>query len=170
MCSQPAYRRDNPGTQESLNRPDGDDWVALSSDPLPVDEAIQWATIAACGAVVSFIGTVRDHAEGRPGVTELEYEAYASQVEPRLAAIAHEARRLWPGVGRLAIWHRTGKLAVKECSVVVVASAAHRAEAFEVARYCIDTVKQTVPIWKRETWSGGRDWSTCAHDVVEVGE
>ena len=118
---------------------------------------------------MAFAGTVRDHADGRPGVTELEYEAYASQVEPRLLAIAAEARKRWPGVGRLVLWHRSGTLAVSECSVVVAASAVHRGEAFDAARYCIDTLKHTVPIWKRERWEGGEDWGVDGRDVVEVG-
>ena len=118
-----------------------------------------------CGGVVSFVGTVRDHAEGRAGVTSLEYEAYASQVEPRLRAIADEARARWEGIGRVALLHRTGLLALREPSVVVVVSAHHRAEAFEAARYCIDTLKATVPIWKKETWAGGADWAKGAHDV-----
>ncbi len=143
--------------------------MALTPDPLSVDRAATWVARPDCGAVVAFAGTVRDHAEGRPGVTELEYEAYASQVEPRLLAIAAEARNRWPGVGRLVLWHRSGTLAVSECSVVVAASAVHRGEAFDAARYCIDTLKQTVPIWKRERWEGGEDWGVDGRDVVEVG-
>ena len=67
---------------------DGDDWLALTSEPLSVDVAYRWAVRPDCGAVVVFAGTVRDHAEGRTGVTALEYEAYEEQVVPRLAAIA----------------------------------------------------------------------------------
>jgi molybdopterin synthase catalytic subunit len=103
-------------------------------------------------------------------VTELEYEAYAAQVEPRLAAIAAEARSGWPGVGRVVLWHRIGNLAVTECSVVVAVSAEHRGDAFEAARFCIDTLKTTVPIWKRERWAGGNDWGQDAHDIVEITE
>jgi molybdopterin synthase catalytic subunit len=117
---------------------------------------------------VLFSGTVRDHAEGRTGVTQLEYEAYVEQVEPRLRRIAAEARRRWPATGRIVLLHRIGVLALEECSVVVVASAPHREEAFAAARWCIDTLKATVPIWKRETWQGGVDWGQCAHEVVEV--
>jgi molybdopterin synthase catalytic subunit len=150
--------------------PAGQDvWVALTTEELSLEKAASWVTRPDCGAVVTFAGTVRDHAEGRPGVSELEYEAYASQVEPRLTAVATEARKRWPGVGRLVLWHRTGVLAVTERSVVVAASAAHRGEAFDAARYCIDTLKHTVPIWKRERWSGGDDWGLDAHEVAEVG-
>jgi molybdopterin synthase catalytic subunit len=103
------------------------------------------------------------------GVTKLVYEAYAEQVEPRLTAIVEEARRRWP-VGRMALLHRVGELELGESSVIVVVSSAHRGEAFEAARFGIDTLKATVPIWKRETWDGGEDWALCAHEVVEVGE
>ena len=144
--------------------------MGLTDAALPVADALSWAQRPDCGAIVLFSGTVRDHAEGRPGVTELEYEAYEDEVVPRLGAIATEARRRWPVVGRLALLHRTGPLGVGETSVVVVASAPHRSEAFDAARFCIDTLKATVPIWKRETWSGGRDWSSCAHPVSELGE
>jgi molybdopterin synthase catalytic subunit len=145
-----------------------DDWVALTRERLPVHAALDWAVRPDCGAVVLFSGTVRDHSEGRPGVTSLEYEAYEEEAEPRLAAIAAEARRRWPAVGRIALLHRSGPLAVTETSVVVVVSAPHRDEAFVAARWAIDTLKATVPIWKRETWAGGEDWSACDHPVADV--
>jgi molybdopterin synthase catalytic subunit len=149
--------------------PIGDDeWLVLTQDELSLGRAAAWVTRPDCGAVIVFGGTVRDHAAGRPGVMELEYEAYAAQVVPRLRAITAEAREQWPGVGRVALWHRTGTLAVTECSVVVAVSAAHRGEAFDAARFCIDTLKRSVPIWKRERWDGGEDWGLDAQDVIEV--
>lgn len=144
-------------------------WVGLTTAPLSMDRAAQWVQRPDCGAVVTFGGTVRDHAEGRDGVDELEYEAYDTQVEPRLLQIAGQAASRWPGVGRVVIWHRFGTLAVGELSVVVAVSSGHRGEAFEAARYCIDTVKTSVPIWKRERWEGGEDWGLDAHEVAEVG-
>ena len=145
-----------------------DDWLGLCDAALPVADVLQWAFRPDCGGVVLFCGAVRDHAEGRPNVTQLAYEAYEEEVEPRLAAIAREARRRWSELGRLAVLHRVGTLAVGEVSVVVVASAPHRAEAFDAARFLIDTVKTTVPVWKRERWEGGEDWSQCASPVLEV--
>jgi molybdopterin synthase catalytic subunit len=145
-----------------------DDWVGLTGEPIPVGRAVAWAERPNCGGVVLFTGTVRDHAEGRPGVTALEYEAYEEEVCPRLAAIVAEARRQWPTLGRIAALHRVGELAVGETSVLIVVSAPHRAEAFDAARYCIDTLKATVPIWKRETWEGGSDWALCSHPVDQV--
>jgi molybdopterin synthase catalytic subunit len=148
---------------------EGDDWIAVSEEKLPVDLAWQWATIPSCGGVVTFCGTVRDHSEGRPGVTSLEYEAYSKYVVPKLTDVACAARLEWPSLGRLALMHRIGRLAVAEVAVVVVASAPHRQPAFAAAEYCIDAIKRTVPIWKRETWPGGSDWVQCDHgDLPEV--
>lgn len=154
----------------ALPRPGDADWTGLTSDPLPLGEATTWAVLPGCGAVVTFAGTVRDHAEGRSGVTRLEYEAYEQQVGPRLAGIAAEARRRWPVLGRVALLHRVGPLEVTDVSVVVAASAPHRPEAFEAARWCIDTLKATVPVWKRETWEGGTDWATCSTAISDVEE
>ena len=147
-----------------------DDWVGLTAESIPVGRAVAWAERLDCGAVVLFTGTVRDHAEGRPGVSELECEAYEEEVVPRLSAIAEEARRRWDGLGRVAILHRVGTLSVGETSVLIAVSAPHRAEAFDAARFCIDTLKTTVPIWKRETWEGGSDWALCSHPVDQVSE
>lgn len=149
---------------------DGDDWLALTSEPLPVGAAYDWAVLPSCGAVVLFSGTARDHAEGRTDVVELIYEAYESQVIPRFAAIAAEIRRTWPTAGRIAILHRTGPLALGESSVVVVVSTPHRAEAFEAARFGIDALKATAPIWKQERWAGGADWALGAHEVTSVDD
>ena len=145
-----------------------DDWVALTNDPLDQGMAARWAILPSCGAVVTFAGTVRDHSEGREGVSVLEYEAYQEQVEPRLLAIASVARERWPMVGRLALLHRIGRLELGEESVVVVASSPHRPEAFEAARFLIDAIKATVPIWKKETWAKGTDWSLCDHEIEDV--
>ena len=143
----------------------GDDWIALSGAPLPTDAASTWVVRPDCGAVVVFVGTVRDHAEGRPGVVSLEYEAYVEQAEARMGAVAEEARARFDGVGRIALLHRTGPLALTEAAVVVAVSAPHRGEAFDAARFCIDTLKATVPIWKKEAWAGGEDWGTDATPV-----
>lgn len=145
--------------------PSGDDWIAVTEQPVPVTEAIAWVVQAACGALVTFCGTVRDFSKGRPGVTHLDYEAYPQYAEPVLGGIAADARERWPCIGRLVLMHRIGRLAVEDTAVLVAVSTPHRAEAFEAARYCIDTLKATAPIWKRETWSGGTDWGTCSHVV-----
>ncbi len=148
--------------------PPGADWVAVSDEPLPVAEVLEWVVRPGCGALVVFCGTVRDHSEGRPGVVTLEYEAYLEEVEPRLARVVAAVRARTPAVERLALAHRVGRLEVGEVSVIVAVSTPHRAEAFEAARFCIDTVKESVPIWKREVWADGSDWALCSHDLVEV--
>jgi molybdopterin synthase catalytic subunit len=153
---------DSPRTTDDI-------WVELTTEELSVSKLSEWVVRPDCGAFVVFAGTVRDHSQERSGVTELEYEAYATQVEPRLAAIAAEASTKWGGVGRVAIHHRTGILRPEECSVLIAVSAAHRGEAFRAAEYCIDTLKRTVPIWKREKWSSGEDWGLDARDIDEVG-
>jgi molybdopterin synthase catalytic subunit len=140
-----------------------DRWVALTAGPLPVIEALAWATVPSCGGVVAFCGTVRDHAEDREGVTGLTYEAYESQALGRFEAVVAEARTRFPGLGRVAVLHRVGDLAVTDVAVCVVASAPHRDEAFAAARYCIDAVKATAPIWKQEHWGDGSvGWGTGA--------
>ena len=149
--------------------PDGDTWLGLSAAPLPVGAALEWAVRPDCGGLVLFSGTARDYAEGRPGVSRLEYEAYESQVVPRMAQVAEEVRVRWPVVGRIALLHRVGVLAVGESAVVVVASAPHRDEAFSAARFAIDSLKATVPIWKRETWDGGESWGLEAQHIVDAG-
>lgn len=147
--------------------PPGPDWLAVSEDPLPVDEITAWVSQPDCGATVTFCGTVRDHSEGHPGVTSLEYEAYLEHVVPGLARVAASARDRWPVVGRLALLHRIGLLVVGETSVAVAVSTPHRAEAFEAALFCIDTIKATLPIWKREIWAGGSEWVRCSHEPDE---
>lgn len=148
---------------------EGDDWVALLDDDLPVAEASAWVVRPQCGATVTFTGTARDHAPGRPDVHLLEYEAYEGPAGERLQAVAAEARRRWPDLGRVALLHRTGRLAVGDAAVVVAVSSPHRAAAFEAARFAIDELKRTVPIWKRESWAGGESWGLEAQHVTEVG-
>ena len=123
-----------------------------------------------CGAVVQFSGTARDHSTNRPGVDLLQYEAYEDQVEPRLHAIAAEMRRRWDDLGRVAMLHRVGPVAVGEPAVVVAVSSPHRDAAFEAARFAIDTLKTTVPIWKRERWQGGESWGLEAQHLIELAQ
>ena len=155
---------------ETLEPPaEGDDWVGLGDGPLPIARAGEWVVLPSCGAVVVFSGTSRDHSEGRPGVKSLTYEAYAEQVAPRLQAIVDHARKRWPDLGRMVVLHRVGDVSVGESSVVVAVSAPHRDSAFGAARFGIDTLKSTVPIWKREVWKDGADWALDAHPIENIG-
>jgi molybdopterin synthase catalytic subunit len=117
-----------------------------------------------------FSGTARDHAVARPDVRRLEYEAYEEQVVPCLEAVAGDARTRWPVLGRIVMLHRLGVVPVGESAVVVVVSAPHRSEAFEAARYCIDAIKSSVPIWKHEVWDGGEAWGADTQDLVSPHE
>lgn len=147
-----------------------DTWLGLSPDPLPSTEVAEWVVLPECGAVVQFSGTARDHSRDRPGVDLLQYEAYEEVVEPRLGDIAAEMRRRFDGLGRVALLHRVGSLAVGEPAVVVAVSSAHRDAAFEAARFAIDTLKTTVPIWKRERWQGGESWGLEAQHIAELAD
>lgn len=149
-----------------------DTWLVLTDELLPIAEAYQWCVQPQCGAVVLFSGTVRDHAVDdagllRSGVSFLDYEAYESQVVPVFQRIADEVRVRWPNTGRVALLHRSGRIELEESSVVVAVSAPHRPEAFEAARYAIDALKSSAPIWKREQWTDGTDWGTGAHEPVD---
>lgn len=108
------------------------------------------------GAVATFTGVVRSRNQGRR-VRFLEYEAYEPLAVRALARIVEEARATWPQV-RLGLHHRVGRLEIGEASIIIVAVAPHRADAFAVCRYAIERVKQIVPIWKREHFEGGEVW------------
>jgi molybdopterin synthase catalytic subunit len=106
-----------------------------------------------CGAVVLFLGTVRD-LTGEQVTVFLDYEAYAPMAEKKLAEIEEQLRKKWP-IGEVALVHRLGRLEVGEVSVAVAVSCPHRAQAFEACRYAIDTIKELVPIWKKENAPNG---------------
>ncbi len=112
---------------------------------------------AGCGAVVTFLGTVRDLTGDRVTVA-LDYEAYPGMAEKKMAEIERDTRARWP-VGDIALVHRLGHLDVGEVSVAVAVSCPHRAQAFEACRHAIDRLKELVPIWKKENWAdGGTEW------------
>ncbi len=146
---------------------DGENWLGLTDQELPIGAAYSWSVVPGCGAVVLFSGTVRDHAEGRDDVAHLTYEAYEEQVEPVFASIADEVRQRWPSTGRVVLLHRVGRLELTESSVVAVVSAPHRPEAFEAARFAIDALKASAPIWKHEVWADGADWGTGANSPTD---
>lgn len=128
------------------------------------DEAIDAGALVAevgrgdSGATVLFLGTVRDHSEGKEGVTHLDYEVYSEQVEQAIRRVIDEARAQW-SVLDVVVEHRSGVVNTGEASVAVAVSAAHRAEAFAAARFVIDELKARAPIWKKEYWPGGSEWS-----------
>jgi molybdopterin synthase catalytic subunit len=131
--------------------------VAVRSDPLDVAGLAASVGSPRAGAIAVFMGTARDHSPGKEGVTHLEYEVFGERVEQVLAVIAAEAAERWPVEG-VAVEHRVGRVEVGEPSVVVAVASAHRAEAFEAARYVIEQLKARAPIWKKEHWPGGAGW------------
>lgn len=137
--------------------PGVDDLISVSEDPIDAGSLAARVGRDDAGAVVVFLGTVRDHSEGRQGVVALEYEAYTGVVEEKIAEVVGEARGRWD-LGAVAAVHRVGRLAVGEASVGVAVSAAHRPEAFAAARYLIDELKARAPIWKKEFWDDGEEW------------
>ena len=149
---------------------DASDWVVLTDSPLPVDALHAWAATSRAGAVVVFVGVVRDHADGRDGVRGMTYEAYDEPAQRVMNEIVGDARRRWTDLERVALLHRVGELELSEPSVVVAVSSPHREHAFEAARYCIDTLKEAAPIWKQEHWDGGSDWALGEHEIRPVGE
>jgi molybdopterin synthase catalytic subunit len=130
--------------------------TAISSAPLDLDALVQAVSSPGQGAIMSFLGIVRNQNLNRR-VTHLEYEAYEPLAVRALNRIRDEARERWPAVG-LGIHHRIGRLAIGESSVAIVAASAHRADAFAACRYAIERVKQIVPIWKHEYFEGGDVW------------
>ena len=130
----------------------------LTGEPLSLDAAQAFVAAPGAGASVVFAGTVRDHSDGRP-VAGLTYEAYEEVASARLTALASDILDRWPDLCAVYMEHRTGDLSVGEPAVVVAVSAGHREAAFEAARYGIDTLKASVPIWKQEHWAdGGAHW------------
>jgi len=130
--------------------------IELSAQPIDPARLLAAVASPSAGGVVLFLGTVRDHTGDKP-VSAMEYQAHDSLARSELERVVAEALARWPGV-RVAAQHRTGLLSLGEASVGVAASAAHRAEAFAAARHVIDTLKERVPIWKKEISPGGDAW------------
>ncbi len=132
------------------------DLFVVTPDVLDAEAVTSLVAASDAGAIVMFVGTVRDHARGRT-VRWLEYEAYAAGCLPIFAAMAAEARERWAVAG-VAIHHRTGRLAVGEASVVIAVADAHRDAAFAACAYVIDQLKERAPIWKKEAYADGETW------------
>ncbi|MGZ6601153.1 MAG: molybdenum cofactor biosynthesis protein [Gaiellaceae bacterium] len=128
----------------------------ISAQPLDVAAAIAEADDDEAGAVASFVGTVRRHSRGRT-VLHLEYEAFEEMAEPMLRALA-EQLTVKHGLSKVAIHHRIGRVEIGEPSVVIAVSARHRAAALDACREAIDTLKETIPLWKKEFYEGGEEW------------
>ena len=140
--------------------------VALTEEPIDADAVIEKVQSPRAGAVVLFLGTTRELTNGRR-TESLDYECYPEMATKKLAELESEARRRWQLI-ECDIVHRLGHLEIGEASVAVAVSSAHRQAAFEAGQWLIDTLKQTVPIWKKENWAdGGTEW---VHPGVEKAE
>ena len=130
--------------------------IILTGQPLDINACIAHVMAPDCGGIDVFIGTVRNATKGRP-VLRLDFEAYEPMALSEMKKQADRAMQQWP-IQRIAIHHRVGTLQVGEVPVVIAVAAAHRDAAFEACRFLIDTLKQTVPIWKKEVFEDGEVW------------
>ena len=130
--------------------------IALTDHPISIAEVIEAAQSDQAGAVDVFIGTVRNYSLQKK-VVRLEYEAYDKMALKVMGELAEQVKARWP-VKKIAMVHRKGTLQIGEVAVVVAVSTPHRKEAFEACQYTIDTLKQTVPIWKKEIYENGETW------------
>jgi len=130
--------------------------VELITDKISVDKILNAVEDRSTGAVVLFLGRVRDHANGRH-VTGMAYEAYSEMAHKKMQEIEDEIKKRWP-VQQIAMVHRTGKLELGEVSVAIAIACSHRKEAFQSCQFAIDTLRETVPIWKKEQFVDGEEW------------
>ncbi|MCB0608525.1 MAG: molybdenum cofactor biosynthesis protein MoaE [Lewinella sp.] len=134
--------------------------IQLQEQELDIRACVDFVSAPEAGGINVFIGTVRNQTQGR-AVIRLEFEAYAPMAVSEMRKIAATALGRWP-VQRIAVHHRVGSLGIGEVPVVIAVGSAHRQAAFEACQYVIDTLKQTVPIWKKEVFEGGEVW-VAAH-------
>ena len=130
--------------------------VVLTNEKLKVQPLVDWVRRDEAGAVIVFEGVTRNHHDGR-GVVHLEYEAYGGMAEAEMARILNAAREQWPDV-QIAMAHRVGVVGVGDASVVIAVSAPHRDTAYAASRFSIDSLKASVPIWKKEVYADGSVW------------
>jgi molybdopterin synthase catalytic subunit len=127
----------------------------ITGEEIELGDVIRAVEAGDAGAIVHFLGVVRNNTEGRE-VSYLEYEAYPPMAEKKMAEIAQEIHEKW-GLDRVAMIHRVGRLEIGEVSVAVAVASPHRKEAFEACHYAMNRLKQIVPIWKREVWVDGEE-------------
>lgn len=127
--------------------------IQLTNNPIDFAALTESVRSSAAGAVVLFLGTVREMTDGRQTIA-LDYEAFPQMAEAKLEELLVEARHKWPIV-EAVIAHRLGRLELGDVSVAVAVSTPHRSQAFEAGRYLIDRLKEVVPIWKKENWADG---------------
>lgn len=134
--------------------------IQLKDTPLSTTECSDLVASPSTGGTVLFVGTVRNHTKGK-AVVRLEFEAYAPMAVSEMRKIAAEAKSRW-SADKIVIHHRVGVLAIGEIAVIIAVATPHRKAAFEACQYAIDTLKETVPIWKKEIFEDGEVW-VAAH-------
>ncbi|XP_060519744.1 molybdopterin synthase catalytic subunit [Cylas formicarius] len=146
------------------------DFIKFPREKLVIDEVTNLVVAPSCGAISVFMGTTRDNFEGKC-VVNLEYEAYESMAQKAVEKICVELRTHWPNVENIAIYHRLGVVPIKEASVIIAVSSPHRKDSIEATEWCINNIKKSVPIWKKEVYSNSEAiwkenkecaWSTTA--------
>ncbi len=130
--------------------------VEITPNPIFPEQVINKVKKSTYGAVVTFLGTVRDSSEGKK-VLYLEYEAYEEMAQKKLEQVVTEIKQKWQ-LQDVAICHRIGKVNAGETAVVIVVAAPHRKEAFEACEYAVDRLKQIAPFWKKEVYQEGESW------------
>lgn len=135
--------------------------INLTDQPIDVAAVLASVQDDRAGAVNTFIGTVRNQSTGRR-VVRLDYEAYDAMALKQMQRVAEQAREKWPMLRQVAVTHRKGRLDIGDVAVVVAVSTPHRADSFAACQYIIDTIKQVVPIWKKEEYEDGSVW-VAAH-------
>jgi len=131
--------------------------VGITSEIIDAAGLIAEVGDPSAGATVLFLGTVRNHSEGKTGVTHLDYEAYPDVVVAKIEELVGAAASQWE-LQAVVVEHRVGRVFVGESSVAVAVSAEHREAAFNAGRFLIDELKARAPIWKKEHWPGGAEW------------
>ena len=140
-----------------MSTPPSSDLILLANNPIDADALIRHVRTGADGAIVTFDGCVRNQSHGRRTLY-LNYEAYESMALTKMREIAAELHAKFP-INRVAVAHRLGRLEIGETSVFIAVSAPHRAAAFDACRFAIDTLKRSVPIWKKEYFEDGAVWA-----------
>ncbi|GAF14784.1 molybdenum cofactor biosynthesis protein MoaE [Bacillus sp. JCM 19046] len=130
--------------------------IQLTNDPIDIQAVVNQVTDRNCGAIATFIGTVRELTNGKKTI-RLEYHAYESMAIKLLKKISQEVQDNWPGTN-VAITHRLGMLEISEAAIVIAISSPHREAAYQANAYAMERIKEMVPIWKKEHWDDGSKW------------
>lgn len=133
--------------------------IVITDQKLDTEAIIQSVQDSGAGAIDVFIGTVRDNTASKD-VTRLEYESYDAMAIKEIQKIVDQANERWP-IQKIAVHHRRGTLQIGDAAVIIAVSTPHRKESFEACQYVIDTLKQTVPIWKKEVFTDGEVWASA---------